>query len=707
VTASRPKKISAPVKKENILNQYRSYTYNFTLAAVKRTDVGFPDRYMTPSLELVVLKSGGKGNGAINPDSALGTTTKLNSRLSTDDDGNSNEIFINAEAGKQLVKDFNERSPGKFDMYMDNLQISTTFTHTEIATTSLSFKLSFDVIEPYSMAGFLEALQVAAVAAGYPSYGQASFVLKLEFKGYPDSANITNPEVVPKSTRYFLMKITGVETEVTERGTIYRCKAFSWSDQGHGEANTLKAPIPMRGNTVQKMLENLMENLNSQISDSDSLGKSNLPTGAHNRYFIEFPNRDSNGQLLAYDPADPNEMGLADVIDFTKGVPFLSFEDIGTTNKPNTYKIKDSGSDNSKSSSPPSFYQVQFREQSKIHEIISAVIRDSTYTSKLLKSVKRDEYGMITYFMIKLKITNQPQYDSVARNPFKDYTYVVVPYKIHFTRIPAYGADRFDATKYKERVLRTYNYIYTGKNLDILNFKINYNYLYQEALAKQAGNTLTPTSKDTALKLTSADEQEEKVVGVDLGSLSPNRNSAYTVPVNVQTAVGGNATQPGTDQYLAMSRLFHEALVNSSSGLITGKLEILGDPFYLVMDGTSSYDPKLEPDGTTTFGDANFLSGESWININFRNPYDIQPLDQGGTMLFKPELTPFSGIYRINTIQHSFNEGVFKQTLNIVRMVGQIQGKETPTNPDNRLISDTNPNEAERQAADNIIRPAP
>ena len=46
--------------------------------------------------------------------------------------------------------------------------------------------------------------------------------------------------------------------------------------------------------------------------------------------------------------------------------------------------------------------------------------------------------------------------------------------------------------------LRQYNYIYTGKNIDIINFKLNFNTLFFEAVPAAMGNSDTPSAKTGA-----------------------------------------------------------------------------------------------------------------------------------------------------------------------------------------------------------------
>jgi hypothetical protein len=60
------------------------------------------------------------------------------------------------------------------------------------------------------------------------------------------------------------------------------------------------------------------------------------------------------------------------------------------------------------------------------------------------------------------------------------------------------------------------------------------------------------------------------------------------------------------------------------------------------------------------------------ITINFRNPIDIKPLNEGGRAYFQSTKVPFSGIYQVTQVASTFRGGNFKQTLSIIRIPGQI-----------------------------------
>lgn len=690
--SATPKVVQSSAK--NVLNGYRIYTYHFTLAALKKDDVNDPQKYRSSELNLVILKSGGKGPSNItNID-----TNSRDYRLANSEVYDAKDAVIKKTAADNiqnkldLISGFNARSPGRFDMYIDNVEVDTLMAFTDISGTTLPTSIRFDVVEPYSINGFIEALHVTAVAGGYTSYAQASYILKVEFWGYPDDDTLTfkDPVKIPKTERYFVFGFTGVEVEVTERGTRYKCVGVPFNERAFGQPSVLKKPVTMAGNKIKDILEDLMSNLNAQIVNDDKRSKDTASTLDYDEYEVKFPVVRSDG-TLDYDAV--NEIGLDNVADILKDNVLHQFPDPGTVAQPTAQKVDGqpipTPEENTKSpvtikihpntGTPP---QIQFAEGQRVPELISALIRDSEYIRKKLGTVESkiplDTYGFFDYFLIKTEITNKPTLDPVSRKPYQKYRFVVIPYKVHYTRIPTFAGQKFNVDDVKQLSLREYNYLYTGQNVDVLNFKLAFNTLYFEAIPAAMGSNDKPDSRNTAGPNNSADKVNKSE---DLTIHQRDQNPVgqiQAVPINIQES-GVSAGQPRYDAYYALARNLHKSIVDSKTSMLTGEIDIIGDPFYLVTGGIGNYNPKTETIGITTDGEAEYLKRQVLITINFRNPIDILPIDEGGGYLFDGEKVPFSGVYMVTKVINTFADGIFKQRLTITRMPGQVINNDVKT----------------------------
>lgn len=669
-------------EKKNVLNGYRVSTYVFTLCALKKDDINDPKKYRNSALDLIILKSGGKGTQGIKSESVYMNYTAdqaINARnvAASNDSRRVDKSPVADKAkpidsrGQVLLSGFNNNSPGRFDLFIDNVEIDTLMTFTKDGGSTLPCTFKFSVTEPYSINGFIEALHITAVAAGYPNYTAASFLLKMEFIGYPDddTTAFKGPRIIDRSTRYFPIKFTGIEVSVNERGTVYNCAAINWSDAAFGQPNILKRPITMSGNSVSEILKNFAKNLNEQTKEDDKKIKTGDSNKDSDEYEIAFPVRTESG----FDYNKVNNIGNSTLNSILKSNAIFQFKNLGESPKTQTPQQKEASPEEVKlhptTGTPPI---VQFAEKQQINEIISAVVRDSEYVKNILKENKIDDSGFIEYFAIKADVFNKESVDSVSRKPFQRFRFSIIPYKVHFTKIPSLAGQKYNSEKLTKMSLREYNYIYTGNNVDVLNFKLNFNSLFFESIPVAMGNNDQPGSRDTAgqpnittKKIADDNIENQKKDQVPTPSLKP-----VALPVVMD---GANASQRSDDPYYNLARNMHSAIIDSKASMLTGDIEILGDPVYLVTGGIGNYDPA--PDsipGFTTDGEVDHLQGEVLVTVNFRNPIDIRPLEKGGMFYFQTEKLPFSGIYRVTRVINTFNDGVFKQKLEIIRYPGQI-----------------------------------
>ena len=705
--------------KKNVLYNYRSVTYNFTLSALRVSDAGNPSSYRNNAQDLVIIRSGGKGTNGITAGTTLTTTkpsvtstatsgaisSKPTSTVST---ATNNQITSNTD----LIAGFNKDSPGRFDMFIENVEIDTTIEPNGQTTMAQANKITFDVIEPYSINGFVEALQVAAVAAGNPSYSGATFLLKLQFAGYPDGPDL--PQSVPEieqATRYFPIVINNLEVTIDERGTKYKVSAVASSEKGYGQSAVLKKSVKASGTTVQQMLSDLTTQITNQLKDDDQRGKnSKLATNDFDEYRIKFPVWDPQQGFV--DNGAVNEIGKANLVETLKDNTLNSFPDAGTSTKPDAYDprkysglppLTSSTLAEFNKSTPNTAPVSQFSDGKNISECIEAVIKDSEYIKTIAKKLSSkteyqqvvDQFGMVDYFLIKLEVTNKSTINPDLKKPYQIFTYVVIPRKIIYTRFPGYGNETVDPKKLATQSLREYNYIYTGQNLDILNFKLNFNNLFYEALHPAMANENVPPSKTAAAP---GNKTNPKSNPDDLAAVKSNQiPSSAQRPDASLTAVDKNAGgQNKVDAYAKMAKSMHNAITNSQSSLTNGEIDILGDPFYVVTGGIGNYSPAPGKDSPriTTDGEANHNYGEVLITINFRNPIDYNTLDKGGRMYFDPQLLPFSGVYRVTKLKSQFKEGVFKQTLEIIRVPGQP----SPATGSSNVLMVSNPGDKISQA---------
>jgi hypothetical protein len=634
-------------KDSNVLHFFRSYTYNFTLSCLE--DSAFqqeltPEQMVDYSSRFVIAKSGGKGT------TGLSTST------------------AKAEDVDQIKK-FNEFSPGRFDFYFGDVEIGTLMNPTQRAGYSQATKISFTIIEPYGLGGFLEALMAASLAAGHPNFLASPYCLKLEFQGYPDSL-ITN-ELAPNSinpgattTRYFPFRFAGVGTKSDENGTRYECTAIPMNEFGMGDPNKLVATMTLSGgpeNTVGAALKDMVVKLNDAVKGvavNNSRAENNTSKNAYDTYVIEIDPKIAEQQLadLQKDEIQTNMKNTAE----------------------NNGSLDNRQANGSAGKKWNKEFSVSFANSSNIHDCISAIIRDSEWVKDIKKNLTNriDEAGLVEYFIISIKSEPKPDvWDAVRSKPCYTYTFQVKPYKIHVAKIPGLEADTIDTTKLIPYIRRNYNYLYTGQNKDVLQISLNYDTLYFQSMAVYVGNSKSLTrgqgsgisSNDNPIKIIEIAPPKEVKQG---DGVTPPPLSINHALSDIQGT--GEATRPfqAGDAYTVFAQTLHAALMDNIRAKML-EMDILGDPFYLVQSGIGNMKVDEDTDNfgiTKTDGSAAYQSGDIYVNVKLNSAYDI---DRESGMMKMNGASNFSGIYIVNEVQSKFADGQFKQHLKMMKLPDQ------------------------------------
>jgi hypothetical protein len=653
----------------NPLDNYRSVTYNFILAALSPDMMKDPNQeWRKKPLKYIIASTRGKGVNAIQSSvTAPAAAGKAINQETGEEYTPVSSPQKQVDVGK-LISAFNSESPGSYDLWIDNVDVDTIMAPTEQSGPALGTKVSFEVYEPYSINGLIEALHVGARAAGWDGYLNATFLLKIEFVGYPDSEPLSTVKAKIINEKFIPILITGTDIDVTEQGTRYKVKAIPVNEVAHSNFNRLTAARQMTGGTVGEVIDDLVKGLNEGIKDRAKKEKED--SSIHDTYEIIFPKRPDSGEAI--DLKSKNDISKAKISQPLKESNVYQFKD-----------LKDK-QDNPKGSDPdkkydPSNMIVQFPVDADIVDIITAVIRDSHYLKGILEKIKdkaKEGDGMIEYFQVIVNALPL-KFDPTNNIHCYNYQYIVMPYKVHASKLLGQQYNKFEPKQFNNLVKRRYDYLYGGKNVDVLNFKLNFNNLFFQAANANQGNK--PVSEHANAAAPSGADQTKQPKDQAKGTSDSAVNTQGT---RVSTQASGNDGRAGAakdDPYWQLTYNAHQAILESVS-MLTGQLDIMGDPYYLCTSGMGNYIPKTKDIATTDDGEANFTQAPCVIKLNFRNPIDIGPFNEGGFLKFQSTLVPFSGLYQVINCHSKFSDGQFKQTLKLIRYSGQL-AEDDPSPP--------------------------
>lgn len=314
----------------------------------------------------------------------------------------------------------------------------------------------------------------------------------------------------------------------------------------------------------------------------------------------------------------------------------------------------------------PTKRSIRFARGTPIQRILEEMVLISSYGANSdIESNPPDENGMIDWFRIDAQVfnlTNSEQEAQMGRPP-RVYVYRVVPYKVHES---VFGSPSRGHTSYEElkkTADRTYNYIYSGENIDVLDFQINFQNAFFANISPTAGRNLqldgaegtTVPSAETAADL----------------ELSTPANTTGSDMTQIGRTLGTDNITAGAiseDEKIEIARRFNQNLIESNVDLVDMEVKILGDPYYLMDSGMGNYRASgTERPNLTQNMTANYENGQVDVIFNFRTPIDY---NENGFMDFASDfhnLPEFSGLYQVNEVTSTMSRGVFTQDLRILR----------------------------------------
>lgn len=618
----------------------------------------------------------------------------------------SNLVFSSAgRYDDQRVKTFF----GTPEYYINNFQMNCVIAATQQTGNSNAIKFSFDIIEPHSMGLLLQSIQNAAVKAGYISYlGDVPYVLRMDIVGY-DELGVVIKSIKPK---FFTLKLTSVKFTVNEGGSVYKVEAVPFNHLGFADTinvayNDIKISGDVNGKgTVSEVLATSKNSLVAVLNRNEELLVKEKRIAVPDVYDIQFPQISNEWYSSAGRPpstpratANPSESPFRSVSGGATRAPdaenmpmnelgdaSLGFDQLrgGNALFKRAQDQIDSKSGIVKRDGMTIDTKVrafQFGQKQSITAIINQVILSSDYAKQAILDKEEGGFGLtpqgyIKWFKIDVQI-ELLQYDPLIGDYAKKFTFRVVPYYVHNSIFSNPSAAPLGYNELMKTVVKEYQYIYTGQNVDILKFDININNLFY------TGQNPKPESESAK-----SSNQDQKFSEVKIQSTKTNQGAAPAAqaaqlgrqrikrdPRLLRGYKGGNPDKT-VEQNIAEN--FQQTFISGNSAdLVKVDLEIMGDPYWLVDSGIANYFAPISSPVSqiTSDGTMNYESGNVYVYLTFRTPADINEKTGLYDFSVSGKESAFGGIYRVTMCENTFSDGHWKQKLTCLRMPGP-QGPE-------------------------------
>ena len=268
-------------------------------------------------------------------------------------------------------------------------------------------------------------------------------------------------------------------------------------------------------------------------------------------------------------------------------------------------------------------------------------------------------------------------FDKSTGDYAKRITYRVVPYLTHQSIFSNATSAPVGYNELMKSVVKEYQYIYTGQNVDVLTLAIEINNMFftptDPKAQHESAKTANQDQKNAEVTNTTYKTGEGSAPAVQ--SAQAGRARVLRDPKSLEAYKGGSDDK-SSEQIVAEN--FQRAFITGSSAdMVTVNLEILGDPYWLVDSGSANYFATA-PSATsqiTNDGTMNYESGNIYVYISFRTPADINTTKGLYDFSIAGKESPFGGLYRVNMCENTFADGMWKQKLKLLRMPGP-QGPE-------------------------------
>lgn len=714
-------KASKPFLKQNILHKFATYNTIFTLSGISEEEL-MSHKFLSNPVHDIIARSGGIGDARVSNRSFLDTQgadpefdATLTQRKNKFYNDYSDSIGILARA---------------HDLFIENVNMISTVGPNAERNLGNFTKMEFEIHEPFGVT-FIEKVRAATAINGFIDYQDAPLLLTIEFVGggengqagyRPFSFNepIKSAEDVSQIVRKIPILISRVDFDVNEAGARYSMVAVPYTDLAFDDRYKYpRTGMPIEGDDALEWTKNAEIVLQDMMQDEIDEKVRTFPDIY--RFEIDQEVIDRGGKYKNANQSSHSGGAVSSQDDF-----YDQDVEAGTQPKP-----KKASAQASQGIAITKWFEDAIRGSYGYQQLANdfwltylnaSGVKDVKFDSSAAasayfkskdfeKTLLNNQY--VDWFKIKTTVeTPDPQkIDPITKMSPKIIRYRAIPYKIHVLKFIAPGISLANVD-WSQYVHKEYNYIYTGDNLDVQGLRINYKSAYY--VRNVRGDDRSRAEKGIWNDIS---ETFKTVFGKEKAPepLLPLRQYPSSIKgANTLQTLSGEANK---------AQQFYDYLTNPDMDMMRIELEILGDPTYICQD---MYVP-LHEDGknsarVTKFGNkdeiydnkSNSFNADQFqpiINVRYRLPDDID--EKQGTMfsgdrMFRDERLFFNGLYQVNKIESSFNNGEFKQTLFCNRFNNQ-QGAGVPADLANasvkslvKLDKEININDAKKKIRDKI-----
>ena len=501
--------------------------------------------------------------------------------------------------------------PLSYDYYIERLTVRSTVAPSKKSFATNAYQIIFDVTEPLGV-DLIPALIEASQRQGYRDHLSAVYLLTIDFVGNDDNGI---PKKIGGTTRYIPIRLFKVDIDVSESGAKYSINAAPYNYIEQLESHdTLQEAIPHTGSDVKSLVQDFFDALNETRTELKN--EAGVIVKPHLYEFdISSSSADIIGSSLGFDAVGASANQAINVSPKVPG------------GNPN---LRDSR-------------KVIAQKGTSIVEYLTHVVQNSKFMLEQFGDTNESNSDIVSTIKI-MPSTEIVDLDNGSGEPQYKFVY-------------ALRTQQIAVESTNVGPVRTYNYIYTGQNTDVLNLDLKYQFAYfQPGRYYDAFQNKLKNDDD---KL----DKESQAGTVSQGMNIHGPSSTATVATAPKAADTVNPDAPAKNR--EMADVFRKILEDPAADLIVVDLGILGDPYWIEQKSIKPGNKQMtsngqtEPDGSVS-PDANNIV----VQINAKYPSDLD--DETGLMRLNQSAF-FQGKFRVFMCESNFEGGIFQQTLSMTR----------------------------------------
>lgn len=525
---------------------------------------------------------------------------------------------------------------------------------------------SFTIVEPYGVT-LINALVAASYDENtqqYLNYVDQNYLLQIDFVGYDDFGNRVPLNQTSLYRKRFPIRIATMQCDVSTKGTEYKC---TFNPAGHCGYQDKEA------GTTPKLFNIVASTVNQFFNGSKGLA---AQLNAYQQSLVGGPNGygdyyvfDIDADLADSKIVNPTESGFVETDPHAKGYD-------------------------------PSTQSWVIPQGTEIHTIISKIMSHSSFLIDQLglegtKTTPENQAVIINHFKILQLMLQEGQTGGgqIVKNVYDHRRNVYAKsYNYRILQVPTWAGSHPALPQFPDMrpyCVKSYDYLYTGQNIDILNWELKFDLSYHSQVIGFPNQQAAATpSASTKSEFVGQYVKEVNLTPSVLTQLIPSLKQVKSAtPISTKTIVNNKNITTGLGvgnrpASVITADAIKSIYTSQASTMINVKLDIVGDPTLIKQDDWAyvpnplkstkyyNWDTTSQSQFVQEYGHLRMDAGDFVVSLTVNTPIDLD-LDTSNQGLMAPNLKTipalFNGYFLINEVRSVFHEGKFTQTLNLAR----------------------------------------